>query len=648
MRKHARLRPRRQRAGADRVERRGNRAVQPAEIQKRTGARPGQRLRAQERVRAAGYLCAAAHERKGEIEILRLPGAHAGAAAAGNGDFRLSPRFRGFLKSLAAGAGGVQREIGILRRTANARIAHGSLARSRRLHKQRLKRRMRVHGVFVSQRYREALRACDFRVAQGANAHANVHSARFRRDARADFIAAPAAAPEERRESRLEYAFGKRDFAVVVLHARKQPFGIARRVAVPAVGIDAQSAIEAVSVRVQPRARVLPEQQVPLPGAGKRRARRAAQKPAGAGAFLRCRRVRNRPAEQRRAGERLLVQQHGKGALPRRTHEILIQAAARQRVAQRAQRHALMVRHIAEHHAALVFAALVQRFIIAKLPAQPLRGHLLKVLRGAFRRGGKRQHARVRRDHAALVRAGQRQLGNAEGAILIVHRRVKRAVGALGYAPRPAPPLAVSNLRADRAAGAHAQQRLCGGGHEQEGHHILEHRAAPRIQRAAAAHPRARTTQFFPMAHGNAALGHRHIGQDARFGRQQVVMRLPRCILLRVVADAEQPALLVVQAFQLHFVDQRLEPPRVLLRRGGARHKQRGEQVSAVHAGNVGRAQRIQRARVVPVIQKPVPLGQRMQRAQRFPKPRAHLARVDQPQLARRHAAHQIHADVRG
>ncbi len=307
-----------------------------------------------------------------------------------------------------------------------------------------------------------------------------------------------------------------------------------------------------------------------------------------------------------------------------------------------------MVRHIAEHHAALVFAALVQRFIIAKLPAQPLRGHLLKVLRGAFRRGGKRQHARVRRDHAALVRTGQRQLGNAEGAILIVHRRVKRAVGALGYAPRPAPPLAVANLRADRAAGAHAQKRPRGGGHEQEGHHILEHRAAPRIQRTAAARPRARPTQFFPVAHGNAALGHRHIGQDARFGCQQVVMRLPRRVLLRVVADTEQPALLVVQAFQLHFVDQRLEPPRVLLRRGAARHKQRGEQVSAVHAGNVGRAQRIQRARVIPVIQKPVPLGQRMQRAQRFPKPRAHLARVDQPQLARRHAAHQIHADVRG
>ena len=194
------------------------------------------------------------------------------------------------------------------------------------------------------------------------------------------------------------------------------------------------------------------------------------------------------------AARRPLLQQQTQRSCPGVVHEGAGQAVAGERVAQRAQRHPLVVGHVALHQGRRAVGigpqrvgGLIEALIVP--PSQP--GHVRDVLRGPGGPDGQRQYGGVGRDHPAVDAATQGKRFQPEGPVLIAHVRVEGMIARFGHAPGIAP----VHLSLHRAARAAAQQRQGRGAHQQFRHQVFKHRAAPGGQRRALFHGHTAPTQ---------------------------------------------------------------------------------------------------------------------------------------------------------
>ena len=168
----------------------------------------------------------------------------------------------------------------------------------------------------------------------------------------------------------------------------------------------------------------------------------------------------------------------------------------------------------------------------------------------------------------------------------------------------------VVHLPPDHQAARLVEQRVRVGPHDQQRHQVLEQRRAPRQQHGRAADAGDRSSEVEPVRLRHVALGDGEEAGEPRLGGEQVVeRRIEPARVLGVgeaVADREQLPLRVEEEAEVHRVEER----------GGARRQrrrdvaqpdrqrqQRAGQVAAVHRRDVGRRQRRQRPRVVPVEQ---------------------------------------------
>ena len=149
----------------------------------------------------------------------------------------------------------------------------------------------------------------------------------------------------------------------------------------------------------------------------------------------------------------------------------------------------------------------------------------------------------------------------------------------------------------------------------QQRHQVLEQRRAPREQHRRAADARDRPSEMEPVHLGHVALGDGEEAGQPRFGRQQIVVRrIEPAGALGVgeaVADREQLPLRIEQEPEVHRVEQRRRARAASARRDARasadrQREERAGEVAAVHGRDVGRRQRRQRPRVVPVEQVPL------------------------------------------
>ena len=204
--------------------------------------------------------------------------------------------------------------------------------------------------------------------------------------------------------------------------------------------------------------------------------------------------------------------------------------AARKRVVQGDQAHALVVGHIrVNHHAAFacgfVGAGIVDGFVESHGAGKLQFLHSPQILQGRRWVHGEREHGGVRSHYHLVLQAGlQAQSGNAKRMILINLIRIQGAVGAFGNAPGDMLLAAIFNLNRYRLMACFIQQRIGVAAGEQKGHQVFEHGAAPGKQRLPGDGCSAGTGQGKPVLHGNVPLGDRYQAGQAAFAGQQVIM----------------------------------------------------------------------------------------------------------------------------
>ena len=365
---------------------------------------------------------------------------------------------------------------------------------------------------------------------------------------------------------------------------------------------------------------------------------------------------------------RAFVQQQ----LVRRDHRVGSQPAPRrvaaQHVAQRRQRHAVVVRHEGFDHAVQLRRGLPRRREVeclehAELAAAAERLQALQVGGGFPRLEHRRQQRRIRRDDTIAWRgAAQRQPRCAEGAVLEGQGMVLREIGRLRNAPRQPERRAASLLFGDGGTTGGMQQPADRFGQQQRGHQVLEHRPGPRFQSGDHADRQERPTQRAPVPARHIALGDGEQAGEPRFGRQQVVVAGVERLLLHPQADVEQVALAVVEAPEVHRHgqrpatlgdDQQVGLGRTFIRAGarqrpaGLRHgEQQAGEVAAVDGRHVGRRQDLQRPGVVPVQQVPAVARQALDRVQRGLQAAGQLPGTDPAELAGAAHRQQVQADI--
>ena len=196
-------------------------------------------------------------------------------------------------------------------------------------------------------------------------------------------------------------------------------------------------------------------------------------------------------ARKRRAGDfapapralRFAFAQHqSQRARLRNVHEGFPDRAVAQRVAQRAQDHALVVRHVAVHdrgHALRIGVQIIRRLHHAAAVEPAQIAHFDDAVR---RRGGhaaQRQRRCVGRDDVLRAFAAERKIAQTERAVLIIHVQIKGMAARFGYAHRSAVLTGEAQLGADRRAAALSGQGMRGRVQKQIGHQVFKHRAAP-------------------------------------------------------------------------------------------------------------------------------------------------------------------------
>ncbi len=237
-------------------------------------------------------------------------------------------------------------------------------------------------------------------------------------------------------------------------------------------------------------------------------------------------------------------------------------------VVERDEAHALVVRHEGANDGALLrlrqaLRRVVDGLVVAVARERALAREAAQVRQRPARRDHRRQRRRVRRDHEVFREpALEPQAGHAEGAVLVVEVEVAAVVGGLRDAPRDAALLAVFDLPPDHRPVRLVEQRPAVAAHDEERHQVLEHRPRPGDERAAPVHGRELAAEVEPVLLRRVALGDGDEAREARFRRQEVVVRVVGLPRGDVVADAEDLALLVEEEAEVHPLEKLAAAPR--------------------------------------------------------------------------------------
>ena len=365
-------------------------------------------------------------------------------------------------------------------------------------------------------------------------------------------------------------------------------------------------------------------------------------------------RKRLAPPAQFHAGGGLFLQQKGEGAGLGDVLKAARNSVVRQRVGQRRQRHALMVRHVALDQLrplAGARAGVVGGLIKAVFPRPSRFAHGQRVVRCLCGADRQRQQRGVGRDYALPRAAAQRHFAQAKGAVLVVQAHIEGIVAGFAHAPRALPRRAQATLQARDGVGAFVEQRAGARTHKELRHQVFEHGAAPGDERLFPAKAHTGAGEAAEVLDLHLAQHHRHIAEDARFRGQQIVVRRAQAIVLHIRADPEQLAFPVEKAGEVHAFGQGAQTAgerRVERAHPGGAGQKRGGEVSAVHRGDVARAQRAQRVDVVPVVEMAMPRFHALERLHRGGEALAQFGIADETEGARREAGGQVEADVGG
>jgi hypothetical protein len=238
-------------------------------------------------------------------------------------------------------------------------------------------------------------------------------------------------------------------------------------------------------------------------------------------------------------------------------------AAIEQRVGNRHDAHALVVRHVGLHeHARLAFGHAARREVhgleeaVAAARAdggeRPVVGERGFAIDHGAEAGGVGRHHLVLRQSAL-----QTQARHAEVRILIGELEVARVVSRLGDTPGQAELLAVFDLALhDQRAGVR-QQAATRRAQHQVRHQVLEHRARPGHERGAGADRRDGAAEPEPVTRGDVALRDGDEAREPRFGGEQVVTGVVERTVRGAIPDRQQLALPVEQEPEFHRARQR-------------------------------------------------------------------------------------------
>ena len=271
------------------------------------------------------------------------------------------------------------------------------------------------------------------------------------------------------------------------------------------------------------------------------------------------------------------------------------------------------MRHVAAHLLAVIAAAAsgceVQRLYKAPASKRTERLKVPEVAYAALRVYREGEKARIRRDdHVRVLPALERERGAAVRLIAVVKRAVERVERAFGYAPRLARPHApFLCIQAEFAALVNEAAAIYR--QEQRRHEVFKHRPRPACKPAIAVLLKLRAAQMPPVAHRHVALGARDIACQHRLARHQVVPAARTAPVLRVIADVEQSARLVVERGEIHLRHQRVQPRGksvlAVFRHCLPRGQKPRVHIAAVHRGDIGGQEGKQRRGVVPVVKMP-------------------------------------------
>jgi hypothetical protein len=156
---------------------------------------------------------------------------------------------------------------------------------------------------------------------------------------------------------------------------------------------------------------------------------------------------------------------------------------------------------------------------------------------------------------------------------------------------------------------------------------------------------------------------HRHERREARFGSEQVVVRVVYRVAPDVIADREQFSLVVVQEAEIHLhgvgvcpLGDRSQPLRVQLRARWILHHleagllerdQMPREVAAVDSRDVRRLEHTQFVQIVPVEEVPVKAAHSLQRSEHLLDAVDHVGSRDEAKVDRAHGREKLQSDVR-
>jgi HAMP domain-containing protein len=119
---------------------------------------------------------------------------------------------------------------------------------------------------------------------------------------------------------------------------------------------------------------------------------------------------------------------------------------------------------------------------------------------------------------------------------------------------------AVLDLALHCAAAGLGDERPVEAFHQQAGHQVFEHRAAPGEQPLAAGGYRDRAAQRKPVLARHLPAGHRQEARDAALGREKIVMRVVQSPDGQVVTDGKQMPVRVIEEAKIHRATELVAP----------------------------------------------------------------------------------------
>ena len=176
-----------------------------------------------------------------------------------------------------------------------------------------------------------------------------------------------------------------------------------------------------------------------------------------------------------------------------------------QRIRDRDEHHALVVRHVGANHCDLAALGKPRRGVVECLveavgAAGPRSGETPEVFSGRRGIDHRGQARRIGRDDDVLIESpAQSEPRHAEVGILVGHLQIPCVVGRLRHAPRDATLGAISDLPAHDESGRLLEQASGRRAHDEPRHEVLEHRPGPRDEHRVLCHRRERATQPKPV-----------------------------------------------------------------------------------------------------------------------------------------------------